>query len=62
MVIERPGECSAMNFDQAAFIGQFLQIPPNSIFRDIHLLAKAGRQHLIVYVHLVENKSLAFFF
>jgi hypothetical protein len=41
-IIERKGEGASMYFDELIVVRQFLQIPPDSIFRDIQIQAKTG--------------------
>ena len=36
-----------------AFVCQFLQITPDSVFRDIYLLAQRRGQHFIMQIYLV---------
>src|SRR5690606_18291050 len=54
------GESTTVHFNYFSHIGKFLQIAADSIFRYIYLLAKRGRQYLIVYINLMQNICLSF--
>jgi hypothetical protein len=51
-----------MNFCDLSFLCHFLQIPPDRIFRYLHLLAQMGREDFVVQIYLMKDIGLAFFF
>jgi len=52
-VIERKGQCSSMHLDDLSIIRQLLQIPADSILRNVQVLAEIGGQHLVMQIDLV---------